>query len=306
MLKRYVCCVSVAALGVLPWMPVGVHAAEVNGSVNGAAVPGAEETAELEHGKINTLDASPVDPGHLEIESSYTSTFIQHSWDNDGHSHSREQARAQILGLAATIGVMADVDVAVSGSYLWLEDKQNDFDPADGVRGPESGHNLGDLNISGRYRFFASKEHSLEMAYIGGVTVPTGSSSSRNEIGTSQDFWSFNQALVATKDWGKWTANVDVGYALPFGDNRAQARGMFKADVAVGYQVLPWLQPEVELNYSHTLFAKADDQEVVATTVGLVMPINEHVRVNVGVQQGLWGRNTDKATSLYAALKWAF
>jgi hypothetical protein len=74
----------------------------------------------------------------------------------------------------------------------------------------------------------------------------------------------------------------------------------------VGYQILPWLQPEVELNYSRDFLANGNDQEVVATTVGLVMPVNERIRVNTGVQQGLWGRNSDKATSLYAAVKLAF
>ena len=47
-------------------------------------------------------------------------------------------------------------------------------------------------------------------------------------------------------------------------------------------------------------------QVMLATTVGLVMPVNERIRENTGVQQGLWGRNSDKATSLYAAVKLAF
>jgi len=265
-----------------------------------------DEKGEPEHGKINTLDASPVDPGHFEIESSYSYTQSKHFRDNAGDVHYRGLAREQTLGLSVTVGVIENVDMAVSSSYRWLKDNENDFDKDDGVFGPETGHGLGDLNISGRYRFFESKEHGLSLAYIGGFTLPTGNSSSVKEIGTSQEFWSFNQALVATKDWGKWTANVDVRYALPFGDKRENARGTLNSDIAVGYQVLPWLQPEVELNYSRNFLTNDNDQEVIATTVGLVMPINERIRLNTGVQQGLWGRNTDKATSLYAAVKLAF
>jgi hypothetical protein len=160
--------------------------------------------------------------------------------------------------------------------------------------------------LSGRYRFHVDKEHSLELAYIGGVTLPTGSSSSRDEIGTSQEFWSFNQTLAASKDWGKWTANAAVGYALPLGDKRENARGTFNVDVAVGYQLLPWLQPEIELNYGHDYFIEDADQQMLATTIGLIMPINELVRVNTGVQQSLWGRDTDKATTLFVAVKLAF
>ena len=265
-----------------------------------------DEKVEPEHGKINTLDASPVDPGHFEIEASYFYTHTTRYWDNVGDVHDRGLARDQALGLSVTVGVIENVDVAVCSSYRWMKDTENDFDKDDGIVGPETGHGLGDVNISGRYRFFESKEKGISIAYIGGFTLPTGSGSSVQEIGTSQEYWSFNQALVATKDWGKWTANIDVGYALPFGDKREDARGTLNSDIAVGYQILPWLQPEVELNYSRNFLANDNDQEVIATTVGLVMPINERVRVNTGVQQGLWGRNTDKATSLYAAVKLAF
>jgi len=302
--KKYMRYACIAFLGLLYTDTCGVHAEEVTPRDSASLEAG--EEAGPEHGKINTLDAFPVDPGHFEVESSYLYTHSKRFWDNAGDVHDRGLAREQAIGLSVTAGVIENVDVAVSSSYRWMKDKENDFDKNDEVYGPETGHNLGDLNISGRYHFFESKEQSISLAYIGGFTLPTGSGSSVQEIGTSQEFWSFNQALVATKDWGKWTANVDVGYALPFGDKRENARGTLKTDIAVGYQILPWLQPEVELNYSRNFLSNDNDQEVIATTVGLVMPINERIRVNTGVQQGLWGRNTDKATSLYAAVKLAF
>lgn len=185
-------------------------------------------------------------------------------------------------------------------------DKDNDFDSDGAELGPQSGHDFSDLELSARYRFFESKEQSLALAYIGGLTLATGSDSSREEIGTSQEFSSFNQALVVNKDWGKWTGNTDVGYALPFGDKRGNARGTFNADVAVGYQVLPWLQPELELNYSHDFLSDKESSEVLAVTAGLVMPINDRLRVNLGAQQGVWGRNNDKETTLTVACKLAF
>ena len=303
MLKNSANCAGLALLGLTLWVPA-VSAQEVV-SPNGTTVV-VEEEAGPEHGKINTADASPVDPGHFEIESSLVATHANRFWGSTGTSHARGQARELALGLAATAGVVADVDVAVSGGYVWLKDEDNDFDPDDGVFGPERGHDWGDLDLSGRYRFFASEEYGLELAYIGGVTIPTGSSASRGEIGTSQEFWSFNQTLAASKDWGKWTANAAIGYALPLGEKREGERGTFAVDAAVGYQFLPWLQPEVELNYARDFHASEDDQEVLAATVGLVMPLNDRLRVNSGVQQGLWGKNADKATCLLLAVKLAF
>jgi hypothetical protein len=289
-------------LGIFTWIPE-VHAEEA-----GALSAGAVETegASPEHGKINAPDASPVDPGHFEIESNFTLLHSKRYWDKGGATHDRGLEREQSLGISVTVGVIENVDVAVSGSYAWIKDKENDFDSDDAELGPESGHDFGDLELSGRYRFYESKEHSLSLAYIGGSTIPTGSSLNREEIGTSQEFWSFNQTLVASKDLGQWTANADVGYALPLGDKRENARGTVNANVAVGYQYLPWLQPELELNYGYDFLTNENNSEILAATAGLVMPINDQLRLNMGVQQGFWGRNNDKDTTLSFAAKLAF
>ena len=299
--KKYMKYSVFVLLGLLSWM-AGAHTEEAILILG--EVPELMEEAGPEHGKIHTPDASPVDPGHVEIESSYAYTHTKHFWDRSGNSRARGRAREQVLCLAAAVGVVENFDIAVGGSYMWLKDADYDFEPEDGTFGPEHGHDLGDIELSGRYRFFEG--HDLELAYLGGVTLPTGSSSNCDEIGTSQEFWSFNQTLVASKDWGKWTANAAVGYALPLGGKRENARGTFNADAAVGYQVLPWLQPEIELNYCHDFLTTEEDSEVLAATIGLVMPINEELRIHTGVQQGLWGQNADKATTLILAAKLAF
>ena len=36
------------------------------------------------------------------------------------------------------------------------------------------------------------------------------------------------------------------------------------------------------------------------------MPINDLLRVNLGVQQGFWGRNTDQASTFLLTVKLAF
>jgi hypothetical protein len=260
----------------------------------------------IEHGKINTADASPVDPGHFELEPSFAYTRSERFWDESGHSHGRGLYREQNIGLSFTAGLVDNVDVNINGGYSWLKDNDNDFDGDGELTGPFRGEDFTDLEMSGRYRFYNDEERHLEIAYIAGVTIPTGNSSDQDEIGTSQEYWSFNQTLVATKDWGRWTLNGDIGFALPIGNKRENARGSFNADLALGYQALPWLQPEVELNYGHEMLTDENDEQVLAVTAGLVMPINDTLRVNVGVQQGLWGESTDKSTTLVTAVKFAF
>lgn len=264
-----------------------------------------EEEAGPEHGKINMSDASPVDQGHFEIEAIYSFMSANRAWDRDGNNYKRGYISEHAGSLSLTAGVFKDLDVAVSSSYNWLHDKDNDHD-GDGNPGPTTGDKFGDVNASARYRFIQNDFYHLDVAYIGGFTIPTGSRSTEEHLGTSQEFWSFDQTLVASKDWGKWTANADAGYALPFGDRKGAARGTFNADLGGGYQALPWLQPEVELNYTRDFVADADDSQALAATVGLVMPVNERLRINAGVQQAFWGLNTDKATTVSIAAKVAF
>jgi len=266
----------------------------------------AEEEISVEHGKINTADASPVDPGHFEIEPSFSYTRAKHFWDNDGHSQVRGLMHEEDVGLSVTAGLFENMDINIIGGYSWVKDADNDFDEDDGIIGPTTGHDFGDLGFSGRYRFFNNEAKRLEIAYIAGVTIPTGSDSDRDAIGTSQEFWSLDQTLVASKDWDRWTVNVDVGYALPIGNKREDARGPLNADIALGYQVLPWLQPEVELNYGLDFVENSEDAQVLAATVGLVMPINDLLRLNLGVQKALWGENADEATTLVTTVMFAF
>ena len=301
--KRHGLWIGGLALLILTGIPAA-RATEVPSA--GDAVADAGEAVEMEHGKINTPDASPVDPGHVEVEAGYTTARSTRYWDNQGETWNRGLAREQATTLAVTAGVVENVDVAVGGGYVWLKDEENDYAEGDGVVGPTRGHDWGDMDISVRYRFFARDELSLELAYIAGLTLPAGSDSSANSMGTSQEYWSINQTVVASKDWDRWTANLALGYALPVGDKREQARGTFNADAALGYQALLWLQPEVEINYSYDVVSVGDDAAVVAVTAGLVMPVSDRLRINAGVQQGLWGSNADKATTLSLALKLAF
>ena len=61
-----------------------------------------------------------------------------------------------------------------------------------------------------------------------------------------------------------------------------------------GIRFLSWLQPEVELNYARDFVDEGDAAEILSVTAGLVMPTNDLLRVNLGVQQGLWGWNSDQ------------
>lgn len=270
---------------------------------SGTTAVAAEEIA-LEHGKINTADASPVAPGHYEIESSFSYTRATRFWDTSGHSHDRYPFQGENIGLFVTAGLFENADISVSGSYSWLRDDGNNFGGGTRVAEPITEHDFTDTELRGRYRFY-NNEH-LEIAYMAGVSIPTGSNSDGDGISSSQKFWSFNQMLVATKDWQRLTLNGDIGFTLPIAGKKENARGALNLDLAMGYHILPWLQAEVELNYSHNSMQNEDDAQTLAITAGLVMPVNETLRVNIGVQQDVWGENTDKTMTTSATVTLAF
>jgi hypothetical protein len=267
-------------------------------AAEGAPFAPPEAALAIEHAKLGTADASPVDPRHVELEFGTSGTWGRHAWDADGDVHGRGSVREQALGLAVTVGVVENLDVGVGLDYLWLHDDDSDS--------ATTGNGIGDLAVGGRYRFFSSEKQGIEAAWITGVVAPTGSRSDEHELGCSQEFWSWDNSLVLTKDWTCWTMNGEVGWSQPFGEKRGDDRGTLSANHATGYQLLPWLQPVVELNCAHELDVGADDATLVAVTAGLVMPLNDCLRLNLGVQQGIWGENADRATTAMLAVKVGF
>ena len=292
------------------------RAESVQDSAVSEAMPASKEATEtkeeeenamtLEHGKINTNDASPVDPGHYEIEPSFSFTQAKRSWDASGDSRDRGLFREQNIGLSVQVGLFDNVDMAVIGGYSWLKDEDNSFADGAGRMGATSGYDFTDTEVRGRYRFYNNEKQRLELAYIAGVIIPTGSGSDADNIGTSQEFWSLAQSLVATKDWQRVTLNGEAGFALPLGGKRENARGLLNLNLAVGYHIFSWLQPEVELNYSHNFSEDADDAQTLAATAGLIILFNDRIRLMAGIQQDMWGENADKTTTLCGSVKFNF
>ncbi|MBI5585272.1 MAG: transporter [Deltaproteobacteria bacterium] len=251
-----------------------------------------------DHGKLNTEEASPVDPGSMELFFGYGYTRVKNYWDNDRTSRSRGLWEEHAAGMAVKIGIVRDLDLGLVLAYLGRKDR--DHLTSQGEQG------FSDLSLDLRYRFLNLKQYQLEVAYVVGLTIPTKSSLDPISLESGQEFWSWNNALVVTKDWGAWTMNAEAGYSLPFGEHRGPARGIFSTNLALGYQILSWLQPETELNYVRDIRAGGRPGENLAVTAGLVMPINDLLRVNLGVQQGLWGRNSDQAATFLLTVKLAF
>jgi hypothetical protein len=70
--------------------------------------------------------------------------------------------------------------------------------------------------------------------------------------------------------------------------------------VAVGYQLTRWFQGELELNYSRGIVKGEQDADALAVTAGGIFNLADDFRLDLGVQQTVYGRSTALATLLIA------
>lgn len=273
----------------------------------GLAAPGElsppEDLPALEHGKLATSDATPVDPGILEIELSYGPSWSLRgagSFDRAAPGHAHE------VGLGLTYGLLTGLDAAVSAGWASAYDAAWDLEPGDGISGPEHGQGLTDVAAGARWRFLR-RAGSLELALLGGVVAPAGARASVGRVGISQEHWSADLALVGSGDRGAVTANAEIGASVPFGARRGSARGTLFANVAAGWHVRPWLQPELELNYERAWSAgPTPGPESLSVTAGVVAPFGDGYRIVAGAQYAVWGRHTAQTVAATVAFKWAY
>jgi hypothetical protein len=251
----------------------------------------ADEIATCEHAKLNTQDATTLDEGAWEVELSYGLLQSRHEFRNSWGRGRRPYYREEALGLGVTYGLAEDLSVGGALGYMGIYDRTA-ADPM--VSG------WTDLSLEAKWRFFEDTARRLEVAYTPSLSLPTGGA------GVTDDFVVLYNGIAVSTDWtDRLTSNFDFGYAHAFGARRGDYRGTVSANAALGYHVTDWLQPEVELNYAHD-FAHSSDADLLAVTLGAIICVHENVRLDVGVQQALAGRNADQATAFLAALTFAF
>ena len=83
---------------------------------------------------------------------------------------------------------------------------------------------------------------------------------------------------------------------LALGDERGDQRSEFIGDVAVGWQLKDWLQLQAEINYGHASATRGNGSVHYAATIGAIMNVTDSVRIDVGLQGVVLGRNADNAS----------
>ncbi len=265
-----------------------------------------------EHSKVVTTDATPNDPGQIELWGSYVIQGGKFGWKSNGGREKRGTYLAQIFETQTTVGVYKDIDIGIIQWFQHTLDKENNYnevrdlmDPDTGeamedtTEGPTHGFGWGDLGVTGHWRFYDSAEKMLEIAYIPTIYAPTGRRSNFDHIGASQGYTSFDNAIAFTKDIGRWNGTVNLGYNTPLAhwERTNYYYGTVHVNFAVGYQALRWLQPELEILYSHDFGGHGQTANLTSVVLGFIMPLGDHLRFETGVQQDVLGSNKVQTTS---------
>jgi len=269
------------------WLAARPAAALAGGSAldAGEALEVPAEEPGMEHGKPGTADASPVDPGVLELEGSFLPV-----WEGTAR---RAASRSMTFAASVAYGVAPDVAVKLGAGFASLQQDG----AADGV-GAASGAGGTDAVTGARWRFL--RAGSLEIAVLGEVVIPVGARGSGTDLALSQGFWSGRVGLAATKDLGPLTANLEVACSAPLGGDTAGAGAIVQTNAAVGYGVTHVLQPEVELHYTAALGA---DPSALAAMGGVIVLVGDRHRVMAAVERSLWAPGAPPWTSAVLALK---
>ncbi|MFH1208556.1 MAG: transporter [Candidatus Omnitrophota bacterium] len=272
----------------------------------------ADNLAIEEHSKVVTADATPNDPGQVEVWGSYVLQGGKFAWKSNGERENRGTYLAQVWESQVTVGVYKDIDVGIINWYQHTLDKENNYDefrdmmdpdtgerPEDTTEGPTHGFGWGDLGVAGRWRFYDSAEKKLEISYMPTIFVPTGRRSNFDHLGASQGYTSLDNSFAFTKDIGRWNGTVNLGYNSPLAhwERTNHYYGTAHANFAAGYQVFWWLQPEAELIYLHDFGGHGQTANLASVVLGFVMPFGDHVRAEIGVQQDVFGSNKTQTTS---------
>lgn len=238
--------------------------------------------------KLVAEDAYTVSPGDVELELTYGYAEATHAFGAGNHVVRRGKSRSHDVAGKATFGLTERLEAAILYSWGDLRDEEETA---------AAGQGFGDAAILFKWNVLNSEDGQTALAYLPGVTFPTGEATSESELGLGQDCFSFDQLIALTFIKGRAAANLDAGYSLPFGEDRFDYRGQFVADAAAGYQLLRWMQPELELNFAHEVVDYEQDSDVLAVTAGVILNLTGKWRVDAGLQQAVYGRNADRSTA---------
>lgn len=236
--------------------------------------------------KLTAEDPDPLEPGQVELELFY--------FDSSGASAFNHQARAQVASASLSVGLVPDLDLSLLTGISSLFDAGSQGRAELGpLQGPARGSGLTELEGELRWRFYHDPDKDLSLAYVAGITQRADLQLGSRGFTSPGSFVSFDQSLVGRKNWGLWTLDAEAYASFPVATTTPGRYTQFGLNLAVGYQVAPWLQPVAELGVLK-LDPIGVSQESLSGTLGLILTPLDNLSLYFGYQETLANRNSDQ------------
>ncbi len=272
------------------------------------------EDFEIETAKLVTWDTTPNDPGHFEFDTSYNFLGGNKAWSTDGNRRSRELLTTHQFDELIFLGVAKGVDLFVGDGFSIQTDKQNNVDEFAGMldpvtgeqvpdttQGPSHGHGLKDMQTGLRWRFYHNESNGLSFAYVPLLQIPVGRPGKYEHLAPGQNYTTMDNRLVVTKNSGRASFSANLAYRAPFSNLKKTHNycGTFNANLAGGYQIKGWLQPEVEVLYNKDFNKTGKGTKLVTMVFGVILTATPHLRFDAGLMQDVLGSGTAQTTGGY-------
>ena len=269
------------------------------------------EVFEPEATKLVLVDATPLDPGKIEWCTSYSLIGSNAQWQMNRGRTDRGPFREDSFQSTVNFGIFQGFDFGITEGFSILADKENNYDETGGAtdpdtggsldetEGPHKGHGLQDMTMNGRWRFYQSCNKTFRLAYVPYLVIPVGRRSNFDHLGPSQGYVSMGNTLAATKDIKRWTMSGNLGYEVPLArkKRRENSAGTLTVGGGVGYHILDWFQPQIEALFLQEFKRPGKCTTLFSMVFGAIIPINDHLRFDLGMVQDIAGSGTDQAIS---------
>ncbi|NMA42201.1 MAG: hypothetical protein GX946_02335 [Oligosphaeraceae bacterium] len=287
------------------WIGVVVAVAALGMRVSAAENLAMKQQARL----INTETAIIVPQGSLEL--SLGVDYLRHAgkrqYDNSWHrTDNRGGARLYEWTVSLRGGITENLDAFISTSWVDVKDKSFPY-------GDDYARGINNVNLGIKWGIIQDQDDFL-LSYQPSISIPANQYKAESgRLGPGDNFWSFDQALVATYFWDDFSCSAALTHTIPFGRGRhhysttflqeqRRTRGTTGIDLGLTYDACEYLQPLVELNYLHEWISKGNDSDLLAATLGAKANICEKGQIMAGYQYPITGRNSFRGSCIKLAL----
>lgn len=254
---------------------------------------------EIETAKLMTDDAYPLKAGEHELALGSNTFRANRVFDEHGRSQSREGTiHSQEFVAGVSLGLCDNLDCGISSSYLWIKDHA-----AEEIDEPSFGRGFTAVTLCAKYQFYSNESADWQFAgaLVPNLGVPLNDPQSGyqpQKIPTEDTVWHPGLDLVLSYAIQQFSFSGVIGATAHVGEHRNEARESWHADLAAGYQFVSWCQIVAEGHLTVDACKQPEhDCRRLSTSFGALFPL-ESLRLGLGVDLPLAGKNTDQNTTL--------